>query len=455
MKDLNKGKILYWPSFSKKHYYLIIFAVFSLLRRAVPFIIEYFGEIEVENFNKSCFFDMLSNFSADFLVGGYKLYLYMKERNKKKKKMKNENNNKNEKLIDNNDEYSDKILKKKLKFEKGKIKQKTEMKQKFCLIMLIISVVDTVSQLCLLVFSYIDEDGCTLNFNSKCRVNNNKPKINEDDLIFTVAINIFFRYIFSRFLLTLYIYLHDLVSIVITIISFIPLITFNLITLYKSERSSEMIDYILLNIVMTILFAFEDVMNKVALDNLVIRSHDLMFYKALFQIPLFTIVFVIVYLKDIDDPSHSIKSYLFNIFNDKKLFALRIFYRLSFIISNIFRTLSLIRIIKILSPNDLSILKSLEFVVLSLLSMIKDLFYSKQKNEIKFYIIELICCIFLFIASCLSNEIFVINRCSLAKYTKFYKWNNEPKFDDEINEVKEILKNENNEENPEDDDENE
>ena len=67
--------------------------------------------------------------------------------------------------------------------------------------MAVIAVVDIIAQLCLLVFSYVDTNGCTLNFNSfLCRTN--KVKLNEDDLIFTVALNIFFRYIsffFSNF----------------------------------------------------------------------------------------------------------------------------------------------------------------------------------------------------------------------------------------------------------------
>ena len=46
--------------------------------------------------------------------------------------------------------------------------------------MLIISIVDILAQLCLLIFSYFDKQGCSLNFSSEC---GNEPKINEDDLI--------------------------------------------------------------------------------------------------------------------------------------------------------------------------------------------------------------------------------------------------------------------------------
>ena len=104
----------------------------------------------------------------------------------------------------------------------------------FFLIMIIIAIVDIVAQLCLLVFSYNDTDGCTLWFLEKCSKN---VKINEDDLIFTIAINIIFRYIFSRLLLTIYITYHNKVSIIITAISFVPLkfFKFNIIS-YRQNK---------------------------------------------------------------------------------------------------------------------------------------------------------------------------------------------------------------------------
>ena len=423
MVKLNEGQIFYCPDFSKKHLYLIIFALCSLFRRIFPFIIESsgLGEKVVENFNKNCLFDMLSNFLADFLTGTYKIYLFIKDKNKIKKK---------ETLIKKSIEantLNDKII--------------PEMKQKFVKIMLIISIVDIVAQLCLLLFSYYDTDGCSLSFSKNC---GNKPKINEDDLVFTVAINIVFRYIFSRFLLILYIYFHHKVSLIIMTLSFIPLIIFNIITLSKRDKASEMIVYIILNIFMTILYAFEDVMNKVALNNLVIRPYELMLYKSLFQLPLFIfIIFMVCLFDKINPTKHSISLWNYIIGNKKKWAGLSI-YRLSFIISNIFRTLSLIKVIEILTPNDLSILKSLEFVILSTFSLSKGLIYIRKNGEqegsdIKFYILELICCFFLLLASCIANEIFIINRFDLAKRTNYFKgYKTNQEFEDEISSIQKL-----------------
>ena len=310
------------------------------------------------------------------------------------------------------------------------------MKKRFIIIMLVISISDIIAQLCLLIFSYIDIYGCTLNFNEdKC--NTHKSRINEDDLIFTVALNIIFRYIFSRLLLTIYIYYHHLISMILTMISFIPLVIFNIITLKQKEITSNLIIYIILNIAMTIIYAFEVVMNKIALSKLVIRPPELMFYKALFQIPLFTIVFLSVFLYDSQNSEiMKFSDYLRE--NSKNWFG-RIICRFSFIIANIFRTMSLMWVTEILSPNHLSILKSFEFVVLTLFSLVKDSIASGIGDNTGFYILELICCLFLLFASLIYNEFFVINRCDLMKSTDYFKSLKEGKVDDEIKEF-ELMK---------------
>ena len=432
---LNDGKIFYWTKFNAKIYYLIIFALCSLFRRFFPFILEVidFGKMDNPNFNKSCLFNMVSNLSGDLLAGLYKIYLCFSNKDNKAKK---------NKLIEKSEEKEyDTLEPKEEERKKKQEEQKDEMKNNFILIMTIIAVVDIIAQLCLLVFSYYDTNGCSLGFDSCSK----EVKINEDDLIFTVAINIFFRYFFSRLFLTIYITYHNKVSLIITAFSFIPLITFNIITLIKSikstEEQKEMAVYIILNIFMTILYAFEDVMNKVALTKLVIRPYDLMFYKALFQLPLFILTFIIAILLDDNYPNSNttnLSKYLK--FSKSSTLFKRILYRLSFIISNIFRTLSLISVIEILSPNDLFILKALEFVILTFFSMAKDIYYIKNTNDIIFFIIEILCCLLMFFASCIANEIFIINRFNLAKDTNFLKSkkNEDKDIDDEIKSIEKI-----------------
>ena len=441
---LNKGKIFYIPKFNNKNYYLFIFALCSLFRRAFPYFIDSFeiSGFDVTNFNKSCVFDMISNFTNDILTGFFKLYFYLRKRKKRLT---------GEQLIENfsrsnTGEEDDSLSKKRLVLAEQKQNEGALMRKKFMIIMGIIAVVDTIAQICLLVFSYIDTDGCALSFSKEC---GDKPKINEDDLIFLVAINIVCRYIFSRLLLTLYIYYHHFVSIIITLLSFVPLIILNIIALKNNEKSAHIIIYIFLNLAMNILYALEDVLNKVALNKLIIRPYEIMFYKSLFQIPLFFITFLSVVLVDKYNPPKNSISLGDYIKKNKSKLGWRLLYRFSFIFPNTFRTLSLISVTEVLTPNHLSILKSLEFCLLTPFSMTKDLINMKKSkksvaNPIYFYITELICCIFMLFASCIHNEIFVINRFNLSKSTDYYKGTKtDNEIDEEISTFQKITEEEN------------
>ena len=161
---------------------------------------------------------------------------------------------------------------------------------------------------------------------------------------------------------------------------------------------------------MTIIYSLEDVLNKICLNQLILRPYELMFYKAVFQIiiiiPISIYVFVVVQI----DPQY------FNIEF--------IIYRLSFIISNIFRTWSLITIIELINPNHLSVLKSSEFVVLFFAVLTYKKIHNKYKDyEIDdlVYIFGAICCFISLIGSIIHNEIIIINKCGLLECTNYYK----------------------------------
>ena len=76
--------------------------------------------------------------------------------------------------------------------------------------------------------------------------------------------------------------------------------------------------------------------------------------------------------------------------------------------------------------------------------MTKDLINMRKskdsvRNGIHFYIIELICCIFMLFASCIHNELFIINRCNLSKSTDYYKGiKNDNEIEEEISTFEEI-----------------
>ena len=232
-------------------------------------------------------------------------------------------------------------------------------------------------------------------------VDNNNKFINEEKLYFVVLIDIISRYFFSRLFLNSYFYKHHILSIVLTCIGFIPLMIRNLFNIFN-DITSFIIIYLFQYIFMTIIYSLEDVLNKICLNQLILRPYELMFYKAFFQIILILPLSIYVFL--------NIK--IANI----KFDLPHIFYRLSFIISNIFRTWSLITIIELINPNHLSVLKSSEFAVLFIFLSIIN-----KTEDILIIVFGIICCLISLIGSIIHNEIIIINRYGLLECTDYYK----------------------------------
>ena len=276
------------------------------------------------------------------------------------------------------------------------------MRKKFFIYLPLIAFIDIIAQFCFFIQAYLHPEP------------NQKPPIKPEDLYFVVMIDIFSRYLFSRFILKSYFYKHHILSIILTTIGFIPLTTVNIIDIFFKVNNFPIVTistYLTLYIIMTIIYSLEDVLNKICLNQLLIRPYELMFYKAVFQIiaivPL-TIFMVVSY-------SGEFTSYM-----SKIDFVGRFLYRFSFIISNCFRTWSLITIIELVNPNHLSVLKSSEFAVLfifiSIYSNIKD-----EEINSNIYILGTFCCLISLIASAIHNEMIIINKCGLLKCTNYYK----------------------------------
>ena len=162
-----------------------------------------------------------------------------------------------------------------------------------------------------------------------------------------------------------------------------------------------MIQYIYTNII----YSLEDVLNKICLNQTIIIPHELMFYKALFQVLFLFIITLFDFA--------ALGEYIGIIW--KKELLKYFIYRLSFIISNIFRTWSLITIIEKISPNHLSVLKSSEFAF----QLLFDMLYHKVDQNI--IIAGIICLILSIFGSIIHNEIIIINKWGLLECTDYYK----------------------------------
>lgn len=381
MSDKN-NKFIIFPKLESKHINIIVFVLSSLFRVLIPGLIKDSFDHFVEKgfFKEICYFDMLTNFLGDISVGFYKLVTICK------------------------------VKENKISTSVG-VQTKKEMLKKFFVILPIIAFIDIFAQLCLYCFPFFDRKGYVLG------IGYDKKIIHERDLFFLVGIDIFFRYIFSRILLKSYFYKHHYVSMFLTFIGFIPLVIINIIDLSNNIVSQNNVStlicviYIILNASRAILYSLEDVFNKIALNKLLLRPYELMFYKAVFQIfPIFIISIVTM-----SGPHFS--NYIDINFVDDKIFG-RLVYRLFFIIFTILRTIALITIIEKINPNHLSILKSMEFIVLFIYTMSKEQDFKLNPLKLNF---EIFSCFILFLGSIIHNEMIIINKWKLYECTDYYK----------------------------------
>lgn len=391
----NEKRLFIFPKWEEKVKYLIIFITCSLMRRLIPRIIECFpfAKLENQDFKINSYFDLLSNFIADFSVG---IVILVKKLKKKVSNLRNSftvTTQEGERTVQN-------------------------MKKIFFYLLLLIAVIDIIAQFCLFIFSYIDTQGTVLK---------DEKFIKEEDLYFVVFIDIISRYFFSKFFLKGHFYPHHFFAILITCVGFIPFIVINIISIIRgynngnSTQERNIIIYLGLYIFMTILYSLEDVINKICLNKLIIKPYELMFYKAVFQIVFVVSLGLYMILKE--------NLFEFITTNITGLIILgRILYRLSFIISNIFRTWSLITIIQLVSPNHLSVLKSSEFailfIILPIFKFIKSIFFDDSSEfNLDTYNVSfgIACCIISIIGSAIHNEIIIINKWGLYECTDYYK----------------------------------
>ena len=369
-------KCLICPKLDFKNIYILIFVLTSLFRRLIPKIIQKFDNNDNKPPNTVIYyFDIVSNFFS-YIISSF---LIIKDKLKKGYNKEQITTSEGEKTIKN-------------------------MRRFFFIIIPLIALTDFLGQLCLYFFY---------------RIQSNKSEIDkyisQEDLFFIIFFDISFRYIFSRILLKSYFYKHHYLSMILTFIGSIPLLIIAMKNIFEIENISEQKDsiiiFIFLYLIRALLFSLEDVFNKIALNKLLLRPYQLMFYKSLFEMIPIIGLSVPEIIKDFDDFK--------KIYNNLLGFLL---YRGVYIIFGFFLFFAYISIIELVNPNHLSILKSLEFIAFYINNTIWD-FIEKEKNDIKYfnYIFEFISCIILLFAALLHNEMIIIKKCGLYECTDYYK----------------------------------
>ena len=375
--------LFFIPKLTTKHLYFLSFSIFAFLRDVISFIDynDYLDKGEIDPKFKEQpvqkrYFDIITNIISDCLQGFFVLFHRVKVKND----LFNNETNENKLEYPFYDE---------MRISKNKEENNSTFAS-FLQIMAKICGVDFFCQFIFLLFSLIyDKDDIIL------RKNNN----------YLLIVDILARFIFCRIILGTYFFMHHYFSMFINCGIFIILAAFDIHYIFE-DVDSKTIFYFIFLIMQTVAYSFEDVLNKIALTNESLTPYSLLFYKGLFEIPLFLVTTAITL--PIQNAFNDFKS-LDNGY--KKYVLVR---RAIFIVFNIFRSLSLVKVIDTFSSQHLSILKVLESIFMFLYFLI-DGQYDDHKSYIPIISISFFITIF---TSLIYNEILVINLCGLQDYTK-------------------------------------
>ena len=265
-------------------------------------------------------------------------------------------------------------------------------------IIFIISTVDIICQL-LIPINYIIGD---------------KSTEDHSHLYFLLFFDIFARYLFSRWILKAYFYIHHKLSFLLSIIGIIHIIIVGISVKFIQKDDSYSLLFIVIVSIRTILYSFEDIMNKVAFRALSILPYTLIFYNGLFMLGYFSIISIFFF---------SFKLYDFH--NDFDI-LFEIKFSLFFIPFNILRNYYLIKVIETFSAQYISLLRVAESIIIFCnYIIIKFIEGNKQKTiifklRIWQYILQFIGFFFLLISTLIHNEIIIINHPKLKAKTEYY-----------------------------------
>lgn len=233
----------------------------------------------------------------------------------------------------------------------------------------------------------------------------NEPILERYEMNYLTAIDIIFRYFFSRIILKTKLYRHHIWSIVITSLGFLFISIIDIITIIVEKRDLS-IYYNIFIIPRYILFPLTDVLNKILLSNTFLLPHSLMFYRGLIQ-SVFLIIITIL-LICFNKISYS---YLEN-----GEIALKIFITIAYIIIASIKAFCLMKVIYIYTAQYVSFL----IVVESISGYIVYLISGKASSGEKFVfvIIKIIFLLIISFGTLMYNEIIIIKLFGLQENTK-------------------------------------
>ena len=230
----------------------------------------------------------------------------------------------------------------------------------------------------------------------------------------TFIFNIIFIIILSKLLLNTQFYRHHYFSSLIIIICLFVLVVLDIIQIFTDKEVNKLfaVIYLILRIIKTFFYSFEDVLGKVILLYNNFTVYSLLLNKAIIQFIFsifFSIPFIFIKVKDEKDNERSIFVMIGEMFDNKINILKYCLYTIICFFYNVF----LWQIIDKFSPNHFWLAQIFEGLGLLIVSLIKDSVSLDSYLRLAMYILLLI------IAS-IYNEFLVVNICGLSQDTKLF-----------------------------------
>ena len=175
------------------------------------------------------------------------------------------------------------------------------LNKKLCLLILI-SVLDLISRSSYFWFYLLCDKVDSIKIKL---INKNERVLNGYQTDFLIAIDILFRYLFSRLILKTKLYRHHLLAIIISVIGFLVISTIDIISIINDEDNiSVKLLFILFILSRPIFFPLADVINKILLSKAFLLPHTLMFDRGLIEFTILLIISLILFLTNSLDISY-------------------------------------------------------------------------------------------------------------------------------------------------------
>ena len=390
------------PKLTYKYTYFIWFLLGALLRKAIPDILSLYllEPIPKKNGNSQngenkkdkdisssldSYLNILLNIISDLLTG---IFLLVFKNSEKKSNIKNKLSKQNSLKI--NFIFNDQTPKAPL----------------FYKLILLISFIDLISQSVFLIKNIITDTNENYS---------NGQELNYNYLYSLLIIDISARYFFSRYILNTHFYAHQKLSFIL-ILFVLPFLAYiDILQIINYSNDGKLYINILIVILATItyiLYSFEDVMDKVALETLFIVPNSLLFYKGLFQLIPFAIITLICYFCKLID---------FQIMKIKEITE-KLLIRASFIPFNILRNIHLVKVIDRFSAQHISHLRILENLIIFYFVFIFDKLNGQtilnwSKTD---FVLGNFSLLILLLSSLIHNEIIIINSQVFREKTNYF-----------------------------------